>query len=247
MAWNYRLLTGFEREEGLVFDLTSTGACFIEAFHSCHPSLSLVELARLHARLKNIKGLLDGEAERLRFFEKYQLRYQESLVKIFEKIDACPAPFQNWVCEKGLGPRELEVLNAACIADLKPLLEAWPQWGFSRTEGAQALEWAVELFLMGAPWEKILSQTGPAKEAHAYLKALRFPETSARDEKRSFGLRSLPWPSQIQAQWNRHGDQAGIEIRFRVSSLTDFHRKLKGLGQVEEALSQPQSPLQWKN
>src|SRR5688572_17914154 len=113
MAWNFHLLAGFERDEGLVFDTSSTAASFIEAFHSCHPSLSLVELARLYSMLEKINGLIEHEEDYIKLFGFYQLRFQDSLKKCFEKVIVCPEPFQNWLSEKGLGPRELEILNAA--------------------------------------------------------------------------------------------------------------------------------------
>ena len=58
MAWNFRLLTGFERDEGLVFDLSSTANSFLDAVISCYPSLGLAELARFQARIEKVGGLI---------------------------------------------------------------------------------------------------------------------------------------------------------------------------------------------
>lgn len=248
MAWNYHLLSGFRRDEGMVFDISSTASSFIEAFQSCHPDLTLPELARFYTAIKNVKSLIEDEDSWSQFFSFYQLRYQESLIKILEKVCQCPLSFQNWLSEKQFGARELEVLNAVAVGDINPLLQVWNTKELSKSEGSLALEYAVELFLLGKTWSEILPEQDLKSKAFLqHLKSMRYPETTAKDESRKKGLRALPWPTQIQANWSRQGDQAGIEIRFRVSSLNDFNKKLKGLNQVEEVLGQERSPLQWKN
>lgn len=249
MAWNYRLLTGFDRDEGLVFDLNASGDSFIDAFHSCYPELSLPELARFYEITVQQKNLIETQEDWQRFFELYQLRFQDSLVQGLKKLAQTPFSFQEWVSQKGVGPRDLEILKAVNVSDLSPLFEKWISFELSKSEGVQALEYATELFLLGKAWSEILPGDWTTKGGSLvdHLKKQRYPETSLKDESRSKGVRSLPWPTQIQAQWSRKGDQAGIEIRFRVSSLSDLNKKLRGLEKVEKALENPSSTMLWKN
>jgi hypothetical protein len=168
-------------------------------------------------------------------FAEYDLRWCERLANTLVVLSETPRAFQDWVDEKTVGARELSPLLAApepniyhqALTDLIAL-------GGSKSQVLQALEWLIELNLMGHPLHDILPSD---KDMANYLRKLekwRRPRTSEQDERWREVVHHWPWPAQVQGQWLRFGDQAGLEIKMRTTSPRDFQKKLLRLVSIGE-------------
>jgi hypothetical protein len=220
-----------------LFEVHSTEVSFGDAFVSCYPVLSLPELARLYKGLEPSPffGSFAAIAERC-----CGLKSNETLISVLEKLVQTPRPFQAWVSQRGLAPRDLAILNSLGLMDLLALAEdiflTIARLELTRSQGAQALEKALELFLLKTPLSEILE---PAVSADAWLKALekaRKPQAWKRQGQAQAKMETLPWPAYIQARWLRQGDEGQVEVKFQFSSNSDFKRKIEGLEIVRAAL-----------
>lgn len=234
LAWKGLQLCGFERSEGLALDLFAHNGCtWLEALTACHPSLGLGELARLHACLETSHPELAMQFNEA-LFAHFGLRWCERLQTTLRALDATPIEFQNWVDEKKPGTRELAPLLA--VNDVRmyaAFLRALVSLPISKSQAMQALEWVIELSLMDRPLNDLMPS---GDNATAYLKQLeswRRPRSHAQDEQWREVVTKWPWPSQVQGQWQRFGDQSGLEIKIRTTSPQDFHKKLERLLSIQ--------------
>lgn len=233
LAWKGLLLTGFERGEGPVLDL-SDKCGFLEAMKTAHPELCLSELGRLHKCLRTHHPELAREfSEGL--FAEYDLRWCERLEQTLDVLLQTPLGFQDWVDEKKVSPRELAPLLALTdVFAVTPFLRELPGANLSKSQAVQALEWVVELFLMGRPLNDLMP-TEPG-----YLRRLeqwRKPLTGSSDETWREKVAAWPWPAQVQGQWQRFGDQSGLEIKIRTTSPQDLSKKLERLSSINSTWS----------
>jgi hypothetical protein len=235
LAWQGLLLTGFERTEGQVLDLWENGRCpWLEAVKAAHPELGLGELSRLQARLIQTRPELAKEFND-GLLAEYGLRWCERLQETMQALASTPLEFQNWVDEKGLAARDLSPLLAVGV-DVAPFLMELPRLGLSKSQGVQALEWFVELLMMGQPLNDLM----PSTDGAAYLRRLeqwRKPAAADHDQRRQRQVAEWPWPAHVQGQWQRFGDQSGLEIKIRATSPQDLHKKLERLGAIQETWS----------
>lgn len=232
-AWRGQLLTGFTRTESVVIDLFELRqGTLIECLLSCYPELGLAELARLSTNLHSVwpETFLDI---REGLYRAYGLKWSERLEDTFKVLSQLPLKFQEWVDVKKLGARDLSPLLA--LDDAKtftPFLQALADLEISRHEGVKALELGTELFLMGRPLNDILPTQ---KNGTVYLRQLekwRKPNALQGDEQWQEEVTKWPWPAHVQAQWQRFGDQSGLEIKIRTTSPEDFHKKLKQMSSI---------------
>lgn len=229
-AWKGQLICAFERQTGAVTDLfEAQKSGLLESLHSCHPELGLSELARLarslsHTWPETYLELREG------FFAGYGLRWSERLEQTLAALLQTPAVFQNWVDEKKISPRDLSPLLALTgLTEFNPFLTALPSIEIGRSEGVRALEIGVELFLMGRPLNDLLPTQSHGSAYLRQLEKWRRPQGAESDEQWKQDVSRWPWPSQVQAQWQRFGDTAGLEIKIRTTSPEDFHKKLERL------------------
>lgn len=235
-CWKGIQLAAWDRSQGVAVDLFEmTGASFHDSVFATYPKAGLAELARIYVVLQeNFPELLQESAEPL--FALYNLRWCERLQMTLKALVKTDPEFQNWVQLKSVGARELSPLLA--VPDLKPygpILVNLTQLSGSKTQVLQAIEWLIELTLMGhelsdvAPTESNLTQ---------YLQRLekwRRPVTSNSDDEWRTKVNHWPWPAQVQGQWLRVGDQAGLEIKMRTTSPQDFQKKLQRLLSIRES------------
>ena len=237
-AWQGILLSGFERREGEALDLFQANGCsWLEAMTACYPSLGLAELARLTAGLRTAHPELKSEyAEGL--FAAYGLRWCERLQDTMAALAQTPMEFQEWVDDKKVGARDLAPLLALpAVADFTPFLRALLKVQLSKSQATQALELGVELFLLEHPLTDLLPNGGSPESYLARLENWRRPKSGAHDEKWRQTVTAWPWPAQVQGQWQRFGDQAGLEIKIRTTSPADFHKKLERLNSIRDTWS----------
>jgi len=229
------LLCGFDRREGTALDLyEQSGANWRESFYACHPRLGLGELSRLLSQIETHHPQLwreSGEA----LLADYGLRLSERLLDTLRVLSRTPLEFQNWVDEKSVGARELApLMSLAAVEDWKDLLIQLISHGGSKSQVAQALEWSVELHLQDVPLTDLAIQAD--FDVHLQrLERLRRPRTSEVDERWRETVRKWPWPSHVQGQWQRFGDQAGLEIKLRTTSPQDLSNKLQRLLSIRDA------------
>jgi len=236
LAWRGHLVCGFDRTSGSALEL-SDSENLVEVIKATYPDLCLSELARL---LRAVEVTLPDAGAQFRepLFSAYGLRFSDRLQQTLEILLNTPVSFQNWVDEKKLGVRDLSALLALpVIGDFIPFLKAMVRVPISKVEGVRALELGVELFLINRPLNDLLpSSDNPAM----YLRRLeqwRRPRTSENDETWRETVALWPWPAQVQGQWQRFGDQAGLEIKIRTTSPGDFAKKLERLSTIGETWS----------
>lgn len=238
IAWRGQLVCGFTREQGAAFDVSVLQrAGLISTLKACHPELGLAELARLSARLEQTWPDLFVEL-RAGLHQEYGLRGGERLSETLGALRLTPLVFQQWVDARRVSPRDLAPLLALPKPEeFYPFLEALPPLGFSRSDGTRALELGVELFLLGRPLSDLLPSQNTAARYLQALERWRRPQAAARDEEWRADVERWPWPSQVQGQWKRFGDQSGLEINIRTTSPEDLGRKLERLTSIGSAWS----------
>ncbi len=232
ITWKGELVCGFERKSGIAVDVWENGhAALIDTLKACHPELGLAEIARLSARLE--KWLAPDALQELRenFFRAYGLKWNDRLGELLGCVRLAPREFQDWIDEKSVSPRDLAALLALGEREMEfqPFLAAMTEMRFSRSDGVRALELGAELFLMGRPLSDLLPSSADPARYLARLEEWRRPRASAADGDLKSEISQWPWPSQVQAEWQRFGDQSGLEIKIRTTSPEDFGKKLERL------------------
>lgn len=238
LAWQGLLLTGFERREGQALDLYKNNRCtWLEAVTACYPELGLAELARLYQGLKLARPELAEEFQ-VNLFAEYGLRWCDRLNETLQALLLTPLEFQQWSDEKKWGVRDLApLLVLKDVNTFSVFFSALPGLPLSKSQAVQALDLVVELSLLGQPLSDLMP-TG--SDGEVYLKRLqkwRKPRSSASDEQWSKTVMEWPWPAQVQGQWQRFGDQSGLEIKIRTTSPQDFHKKLERLISIRDTWS----------
>lgn len=235
ISWRGFLLSGFDRRSGSAVDV---GFCdLITSVKGCHPDLTLPELGRLVKNLAGLGAELEREA-REPMVSAYGLKWCERLEQTLDRLTDTPRNFQNWAGAKRLGARDLDPLMALSRPnEFDGFLNALAELNPSKSDGVQALELGVELFLVGTPLTDLLPASNDAQAYVTRLLQWRQPACRARDQERDREVGQWPWPAQVQGQWRRIGDQAGLEIRLRATSPQDFAKKLTELNRIRETWS----------
>ncbi len=235
VSWRGQLLCGFGRMGGDALDLGDK--LFLDVWRACHPHLGLAELARARQRLESVWPELYLEV-RYSFFSSYNLRWCDRLDQVLEALNHAPFEFQNLVDEKSVSVRELApLLSVNSVDEIEPLLKALTTLTLSRFELSRALELAVELYLMGRPLNDLLPTVNNGGLYVRRLEQWRKPESSQADEEWRRTVRNWPWPAQVKAEWQRFGDQAGLEVKIRTTSPADFQKKLENLLAIPDSWS----------
>ncbi len=232
-AWCGQLLTGFQRTESVVIDLFELRrGTLVECLVSCYPELGLAELARLTTNLHNVwpETYLEIRDD---LFRAYGLKRSERLDDTLKALAFLPLKFQEWVDVKKLGARDLSPLLALkSPKEFAPFLQAMVELELSRADGVKVLEMGAELFMMGRSLNEILPTQKNGEQYLRQLEKWRKPNTLGSDEQWKEDVTKWPWPSQVQAQWQRFGDQAGLEIKMRATSPEDLHKKLQQMSSI---------------
>jgi hypothetical protein len=197
-----------------------------DALPFCLPDLGIAQLAAITAQI-------EGEEENI--CAAYHLRWNERLNQVFVVLRETPASFQLWVDEKKLAARDLfPLLAIGDIPRFAPILNKISQVSFTKSTGSQALEWAVDLHLMGVDVLTLLN----ADDVYSALKRERRPVEAADIESRTKALRSWPLPSQTKAEWQTGEDLPKLEVKLQAKSPRDLSNKLKALSDVGQAWDQ---------
>lgn len=149
-----------------------------------------------------------------------------------------PSEFANWVAEKKLGGRDLAPLRAVKDeAFLQSLLGYIGRTSPNKNFGTQALEWAVDLHLMG---KEVHIPVEYSRETfmnwHSELKDQRFARRAAQRKALEEKIQQAPWPRNVRAQVVEKGDQVGFEVKIFAESAEDLGRKVDLLRQCAEKM-----------
>ena len=106
----------------------------------------------------------------------------------------------------------------------------------SFSEGLKILELLTDLILMGHN-EELFAQASQVDGYKVYLRSLRYPQTTQRDENLKTKLEALPWPYGSKVKFERRGDRAGIELKLFISSEVDLTKIMASLERVKQDLS----------
>lgn len=247
LTWESYVLTPGDPNHAV--DLSLHHSRIMDALTEIHPSLSLLELAKLHEKLVPFAGALDLSLPEL--FTFYKMRYSESLKVSMNLLLQTPLSFQEWAEEKNLGAQDLAPLkiwkSLAPVSNQNELPEALSEilakiseWNASKSVGVKLLEVYTDLHFMGkAPL--LSSCEGLGNQAEHWLQELlrlRNPETEERDCEKARQLRQLPWPAHTQAKWMRTGDSETIEVSIKSNGFSDLSRKLQMLKAVTDKIGQ---------
>lgn len=239
VCWKGQLLCGFDRLDGVSVDVSETQNCALhEAIFATYPRLGLGELSRLIRLLRLQDELLFNKVTEP-LLAKYSLRWSERLANTFEKLNETPKVFQDWLDDKQCGPRDVASLLAVNDPNaIEVLLEHFTLLNLSKSSGVQALELAIELYLLEAKMADLLPGEQSGEEWLKKLVQWRRPETSRTDSEMAGKVRRWPWPSHVQAEWVRRGDESGVAIHIHAKSAEDLELKLKKLGPIPQAWRQ---------
>lgn len=235
IAWRDHLVCGFERNEGLALSIDD--GSFASLVHACHPQLHFSELARLNDKLDILSSEL-SEASRETLFGHYGLRWCDRLSQTLKIVAATPREFQDFADQKDFSIRDFSALLA--LSELTPFqsfLQSLAGLPLSKSEAVRALDLGVELFLMGQALNDLLPADQRKDDYLKKLERLRRPNTSAGDESWKETVAMWPWPAHVQGQWQRFGDQSGLEVKIRTVSPEDFQKKLQRLIEIGETWS----------
>ena len=237
-SWNQKIIAGFTHSCQYALEFKPENEKdhknFLHLFSTCHPQLSLSELGRILNKwdTKQIPGFSWSD-----FFAGYNYHQDiHFLKKFFTKLNTTPINFQHWVTEKKLHLNDLRILN--CIPDINDLLFMF-QWiaekNISHFHGTKALELTGELLLMGYKKIDILNEqfTEDPSAMVEHIELKRKSNTLSKDQQQKKQLEHTTWPNQVQGQWTRKGDQAGLELKLWCKNQEELQQKLKTLSNLD--------------
>ncbi|MCE3009711.1 MAG: hypothetical protein LW875_03765 [Proteobacteria bacterium] len=239
MSFQKVQIAGFESE--LVFDYSPGSenlSELIALFKSLYPDLSFAEFGLL-MKVVEFQGLpFNFPREALAAQRGWNTN--ESFWKILKATQELPAGFLKWCAEKKMAPMECSPLLVAQDLNLSPLLLFIVHFGFSKSQGSQALEMGIELLLLGKSFADLKLDSIQSRDQieswMSFLRDLRYPQTQTRDREVQAYFKSLPWPGSSQTRWVRQGDKSGLEIKLFVAQPSDLKRYLQSLNKVQEQL-----------
>ena len=234
-CWNGRLICGFDRLSGQAVELDGQGSVLLDGLKAIYPELGLAEVARLAGHLRRVEPGWFSEFGEL-LFQHFGLRLSDRLEQTLAILSETPLEFQNLVDEKKLAPRDLApLLSLPSRVAFEPFLLAMTSLQASRSELVRILELGIELHLLDHPMNDLLP---PSNNGSLYLRRLekwRRPQALGQDEALKDKVTEWPWPAHVQAEWQRFGDQAGLEVKIRTTSPEDFQKKLEKLLVIPES------------
>ena len=148
--------------------------------------------------------------------------------------------FQTWTLEKKIKDTDLvflRALNSSVHLDLfQKAADQFALLNPTFSESLPVLEQMTDLILMGHDEQLFLnSESFDIYKKH--IRALRFPQTTQRDEELKIKLESLPWPYGSKVKFERRGDRAGVELKLFISSEVDLTKVISALERVQKEFS----------
>ena len=152
--------------------------------------------------------------------------------------------FREWVKDKKLSPKEIGILTEFPPKNPPKSLLKWiEKHRPGHSEGAQILDLAGELILMGQTTDGLLSKETKAVKLIQALKKRRMTVSAGRDEEKAKTVARMGWPPSIKARWVRENDRGALMIQFKSFSLRDFRQKIQKLETALQELEQGSNKL----
>ncbi len=250
-SWGDELLTGFNApDETPVVDLEqlTNFKTWHEAMASLYGEISFVEFARLNHCVQGWdKAKLLMRKTSPSWAQSFGFNEKEDTLELCECVLQMPEQFQTWASEKKLSFRELRPLRLLKNEEEEQrVLNTLAINGFSRNEGAYALELLVELLLMEKPkaaLQKILEE--PPHVALEQLRKLRYPKRWEKQDAIIQKAQKLSWPRRSQSKWNFLKDSPSLELKFLIHNEEEFHQLVDQLNLIKDKMSED-SVNPWK-
>lgn len=223
LAWGPHIITQVQEEKDVV-SLNPQTTNLPQLIFDLYPDLSLVEVASLEENLRKL-----GLDSFPKILEKYKLNNSENLSVTLEVLRNAPEEFRTWAHERRVSVRDLAPLRCEISKEFVFVLEQIVRTRATRQQGAQILEISVELYLADTPLSEVMNLSDSAEIWLAHLKKIRYPLSTGADREMQNKVKSLPWPSHVEAEWQRRGDQAGVQIKLFAQSETELSKHLENL------------------
>lgn len=190
-----------------------------QQFFDIHPLLTLPEIARvIHHPVS--EGWLDKD----RLIQNYGFYPSPDFYKVCKLLVQLPLDFQNLMGIKKMGLSELLPLLSLDLETVLKVTQSILERSESKSETVQRIEWLSDLILIHNSVENFLPMS------LIQLRALRFPETTQRDD--SLKNTRLPWSTPIKTKMHRKGDAAGFDIQFFAGSPSELEKIAENLKKV---------------
>jgi hypothetical protein len=198
-----------------------------------YPQASFVLFSDILSEAKKVGLPVDIE----RLAQNYGWRLSEDLLETASRLPTLPQRFLGWAHDKGLSLGDFAPLRAVTNLEaighfLTHLVVDSP----SRSDGARAMEWGVDLHLSGVDLAKLLEGLNTFSEYRERLYETRYPQASARENDQADLAKKLPWPKRAVVRSVRQGDQSGFEVKLFVRSPEELSQQIRGFQAVVKAL-----------
>lgn len=190
-----------------------------QQFFDIHPYLTLPEIARVLEH-----PLAEGWLNKDLLVQNYGYYPSPDFYSICQLLIRLPRNFQDLVGMKKLGLSELLPFVNLKFEIINKIAESILEKSESKSEIAKRIELLSDLILMNQPVDQLL------QKSLIELHALRFPETTKRDE--NLKTLQLPWSSPIRTKMHRKGDSAGFDVQFFASSPVELEKIAESLKKV---------------
>lgn len=198
-----------------------------------HSKISLPEMARLLVLTENFNL---GAKEF--FITAWGYAQPNKILPILEALTTAPRDLQDWICEKSFSPQDLAPLIYGRGEVWLRALLVLKSLQATRSQSVPLLEIQVDLSLgdensarsIKSLQDQVLQlQLLSLKDFQEKVFTLRNPHASSRDKDQRQRLLNVNWPPGVQAQFQRRGDQGGLEIKFFASSPLELRRQISQL------------------
>lgn len=204
---------------------------YLELFFSVYKTLTLPELARWWRLAQKDETL---RAERERIFQNYDYRWSLDLEKVLHSITSLPFELQEWVGQKGFGPRDLAPLRL-CYGSphflfVAEILFDCFKLGASRSETQKILELAWDLSELKTPVSEIFSHNHKTStEWMLYLQRLRNPLSAEYKSEILTELKKWRLPAHVRANAVEQQDRLVMEFHIQSHSPKQMEIQLQEL------------------
>lgn len=203
---------------------SASPAEFALALKNSYGEWGLGELSRLIFNLKAAGIVKDPE------FLKSFFSHPDRALETLEKLYALPYHFQNWCDDKKMSVQDLAPLRALKEPALvSEFCEKLASSNFSKSQGAQILEWACDCALMGKIIPSPASDADFEKKWFEDIRKIRFPATAQTDTENKKQLTELHWPKNSEAKWIRKGDRGYLELKLWSGTPEELEKQSEAL------------------
>ena len=204
-----------------------------ETLYEIYPQACFIELFQWILFFEKNSYLIDSKKLAL----AYNFYWGDHETELKKSFSMWPQEFIHWSISKKAHSGDLRPINL--YSQMNPklqtsfwfLLESFDKAQLSLSEGKKILEWTIDLLSRGESIDTLAFKKKEASSSQSsvnfshkkdwikHLYKLRYPYSSQEDNEKIKFIRSTAWPSGVQVQFIRKGDQSGFEYRAFISSV----------------------------